>query len=118
MLLLTLYNCSVAVTRAKALLIVVGDPAVLGLDPLWRSFLNYVHKNDGWKGMDIPWDPDTPVREDVKYDAEIRDLAMTDMNAFTMRMEDMALSNVVEEDSDGDGDDDGGNVDRPWQDLE
>ena len=44
-------------TRAQALLIVIGDPDVLGLDPLWRAFLNYIHSNGTWKGLAIPWDP-------------------------------------------------------------
>lgn len=52
---------NVAMTRAQALLIVIGDPDVLGLDPLWRCFLNYVHKSGGWKGRRIGWDPDAPV---------------------------------------------------------
>jgi hypothetical protein len=47
------------VTRAKALLVVVGNPAVLGLDPLWRRFLNFVYKGGGWTGSSGPtWDPD------------------------------------------------------------
>ncbi|EGO29184.1 hypothetical protein SERLADRAFT_456584, partial [Serpula lacrymans var. lacrymans S7.9] len=54
---------NVAVTRAQALLIVIGDPSVLSLDPLWRSFLNYVHNNGGWKGPSITWDPLAPVEE-------------------------------------------------------
>lgn len=52
---------NVAVTRAKALLIVVGDPNILSFDPLWRSFLNYVHTNGGWVG-DVPeWDTNAEV---------------------------------------------------------
>ncbi|KIO21468.1 hypothetical protein M407DRAFT_44382, partial [Tulasnella calospora MUT 4182] len=43
---------NVALTRAKALLVVVGNPLILGLDPLWRKFLNYVHRNGGWKGLE------------------------------------------------------------------
>lgn len=44
-------------TRAQALLIVIGDPNVLSLDPLWRSFLNYVYNNGGWTGHLKPsWD--------------------------------------------------------------
>ncbi|KAF8869388.1 P-loop containing nucleoside triphosphate hydrolase protein [Infundibulicybe gibba] len=82
---------AVAVTRAQALLIVVGDPQVLGLDPLWRSFLNYIHKNGGWKGPDIPWDPLEPV-DGTGYDSRVREAAAAE--------------------------DEDANVDRPWRDVE
>lgn len=67
---------TVAVTRAQALLIVVGNPIVLSLDPLWRAFLNYVHCGGGWRGKAIPWDPAGPVNpvggERHGYDTEMR----------------------------------------------
>jgi len=44
---------NVAVTRAKALLIVIGDPVVLSLDSLWRQFMEYVRDNGGWKGTEM-----------------------------------------------------------------
>lgn len=43
---------SVAITRARALLIVVGDPSVLCLDNVWKEFLAYVKQNGGWRGKD------------------------------------------------------------------
>ncbi|KAK7046911.1 Rna helicase [Favolaschia claudopus] len=104
---------NVAVTRAQALLIVVGDPDVLGLDPLWRSFLNYVYLNGGWTGGDISWDPDVPVAEEGGYDDVVRSLAERDMNAFTRRMEALTMEGVETADADDDT-----NVDRPWQDVE
>lgn len=67
---------NVAVTRAQAGLIIIGDPDILALEPLWRSkscsssfdrrlvleltiapyvdFLIYVHRNGGWAGQE--WD--------------------------------------------------------------
>jgi helicase MOV-10 len=55
----------VAVTRAQALLIIVGDPQVLSLDPFWRAFLNYVYLNGGWTGLpDIAWDPEAEAEVD------------------------------------------------------
>ncbi|EIN09073.1 P-loop containing nucleoside triphosphate hydrolase protein [Punctularia strigosozonata HHB-11173 SS5] len=72
---------NVAVTRAKALLIVVGNPNVLSLDPLWRGFLNYVHQNGGWTGQSsIGWDPTEPVK-DGGYDADVRAQALEELNA-------------------------------------
>ena len=46
-----------AITRAQALLIVVGDPEVLGKDELWRTFLNYVFRRRGSTGRAFSWDP-------------------------------------------------------------
>lgn len=104
---------NVAVTRAQALLIVVGDPHVLSLDPLWRSFLNYVYLNDGWTGPDIAWDPTIPVNEAGGYDRAIRAAAQLDMNDLTRRMEEATLDTLDEVEEDPDA-----NVDRPWRDVE
>ncbi|KAJ7154602.1 P-loop containing nucleoside triphosphate hydrolase protein [Mycena filopes] len=107
---------NVAVTRAQALLIVVGDPDVLALDPLWRAFLNYIHLNGGWTGREISWDPRAAVDEAGGYDRVVRDAAQVDMNAFTRRMEEMTIA-AAGEDGEREGDDDA-NVDRPWRDVE
>jgi helicase MOV-10 len=104
----------VAVTRAQALLIVIGDPSVLSLDPLWRSFLNYIYINGGWTGPSITWDPHTPVEEAGGYDRRVRETAQGDMNEFTRRMEELTLAGV---DSTAEDDEDV-NVDRPWRDVE
>ncbi|GAA5930731.1 hypothetical protein JCM10213_000795 [Rhodosporidiobolus nylandii] len=53
---------NVSLTRAQSGLIVVGDPDLLVLDPLWRRFLLYVYDNGGWAGQD--WDADA-YREEV-----------------------------------------------------
>jgi helicase MOV-10 len=95
----------VAVTRAQALLIIVGDPQVLSLDPLWRSFLNYIYRNGGWVGPNITWDPTVEVDEAGQYDKQVRDNARIDMNEFTRRMEAFTMDGVDELDA---------NVDRPW----
>jgi len=42
---------NVAITRAQALLIVIGDPTVLALDPLWQKFMKYVSDSGGWYGI-------------------------------------------------------------------
>jgi hypothetical protein len=51
----------VAITRAEALLIVVGDPEVLGKDKLWRTFLNYIKLSKGWTGKGHSWDAEEVV---------------------------------------------------------
>ena len=88
--------CLVAVTRAQAMLIIVSDPQVLSLDPLWRSFLNYIYLNGGWTGPDITWDPKVEVDEAGGYDKQASDTAQFDMNEFTRRMEDVTLDEVDE----------------------
>lgn len=98
-------------TRAKALLIIVGNPHVLGLDPLWRAFLNYIHHGGGWVGLDIPWDPSEALSDDVSgddYAARVRRAAEVDMNELTRRM-----AGEVGGEVEGDV-----NVDRPWRDAE
>jgi helicase MOV-10 len=46
---------NVAITRAKSLLIVVGNPVVLATDKKnWLPFLRYCRENGGWNGDD--WD--------------------------------------------------------------
>jgi helicase MOV-10 len=82
--------CTVAVTRAKALLIIVGDPMVLGLDPLWRAYLNSVHAGGGWRGRQIPWDPLEPVDSDGGYDEDLRVRALGDADALARRLVDEA----------------------------
>jgi helicase MOV-10 len=37
------------------MLIMVGDPEVLKLDPLWRSFLNYIRLRGGSAGKEPSW---------------------------------------------------------------
>lgn len=108
----------VAVTRAQSLLIIVGDPSVLSLDPLWRSFLNFIYLNGGWRGDPPSWDASAEVRDSGGYDEEARDAGFTDMNELARKIETMTISQVIQEDDeeeDGTGDD---NVDRPWRELE
>ncbi|KAK0204297.1 P-loop containing nucleoside triphosphate hydrolase protein [Desarmillaria ectypa] len=88
---------NVAVTRAKALLVIIGDPTVLSLDPLWRSFLNYVYKHGGWRGLPISWDADADVDETGGYDRTIREAAQAEMDEFRRQMETMTLTGVQDE---------------------
>jgi hypothetical protein len=52
----------VAITRAQALLIVLGDPEVLGKGELWRTFLNYACMRGGGTGKKPTWKSKEDVR--------------------------------------------------------
>uniref|UniRef100_UPI00398F43D6 RNA helicase Mov10l1 isoform X2 n=1 Tax=Pristiophorus japonicus TaxID=55135 RepID=UPI00398F43D6 len=45
---------NVAITRAKALLIVVGNPHILLKDPCWGALLEYCVVNDAYVGCNLP----------------------------------------------------------------
>ncbi|XP_044207560.1 putative helicase mov-10-B.1 isoform X1 [Thunnus albacares] len=44
---------NVAITRARAMLIVVGDPRVLKADQLWNKFIHYCAKEGGYRGITV-----------------------------------------------------------------
>lgn len=97
--------CIVAVTRAKALLIVVGDPATLSLDPLWRRFLTLIHRNGGWTGDEIPWNTDTEDElEDDQVEEATRIGVLENMQRLAERVEALTLDAVFVEPDDGDDD--------------
>lgn len=43
-----------AITRAKALVIVIGNPEVLVQDPHWGSLLRYCVEHQGYVGVPLP----------------------------------------------------------------
>jgi helicase MOV-10 len=104
-------------TRARALLIVVGDPTVLSLDPLWRSWLNFVYLRGGWTGATPgpTWDARAEVREGGAYDRELQELGLQEMRELTTRIR---ASNTVGTNTtiDGLGDLDGDDAAvRSWE---
>ncbi|KAH8102228.1 P-loop containing nucleoside triphosphate hydrolase protein [Cristinia sonorae] len=106
---------NVAVTRAQALLIIVGDPNVLSLDPLWREFLNFIWRRGGWKGDEPTWDTDAGVRVGGGYDKEVVEEAVENMDTFARRIAGLTLADIMptlhEDEVDG-------NEDRPWREME
>uniref|UniRef100_A0AAQ5Y449 RNA helicase n=1 Tax=Amphiprion ocellaris TaxID=80972 RepID=A0AAQ5Y449_AMPOC len=44
---------NVAVTRARSLLIIVGNPVILNKDPTWEKFINYCVKENAYTGFDF-----------------------------------------------------------------
>jgi len=60
---------NVAITRAKALLIVIGSPSVLALDKEnWLPFMTYCHEFGAWTGED--WDPSSANEDDNNETSE------------------------------------------------
>ncbi|KAJ7841089.1 P-loop containing nucleoside triphosphate hydrolase protein [Mycena olivaceomarginata] len=78
---------NVAITRAQALLIVIGNPDILALDPLWRAFLNYVHSRGGWRGTSIGWNLD-----DAGYEGEMKRKAEGDAEETMERLKSLIAS--------------------------
>ncbi|KAK0092944.1 hypothetical protein PV326_000266 [Microctonus aethiopoides] len=44
---------NVAITRARSLIIILGDPNLLSQDPYWRNVLNYCIKNESYTGCNF-----------------------------------------------------------------
>ncbi|KAF8632154.1 hypothetical protein AX17_004896 [Amanita inopinata Kibby_2008] len=100
---------NVAMTRAQALLIVVGNPVVLSLDPLWRSFLNYVHTEGGWRGTSISWNSQDPVNL-PSYDAQYRGRAEIELEDTLTRLKALVAQDLGQYDLDIDSEDDSNGV--------
>lgn len=72
-----------AITRAQALLIVIGDPEVLAKYEHWRTFLKYVKSRKGWTGKMHDWESEEdepppgykiiPRKGDIVYGDEFID---------------------------------------------
>jgi helicase MOV-10 len=90
----------VAITRSQALLIIVGNPRTLSIDPMWRYFLNYVYNNGGWRGPVPDWNTNAEVDLSGGYDKAMHQQAQLDMNEFTRRMESLTMGGI---DDDGAG---------------
>ncbi|XP_072237821.1 putative helicase mov-10-B.1 [Leuresthes tenuis] len=47
---------NVALTRAKSLLIVIGNPVILKTDPIWEKFISYCEEMKGYAGLDLKYE--------------------------------------------------------------
>lgn len=107
----------VAMTRAQALLIVIGDPVVLSLDPLWRSFLTYIFNNGGWTGPRPDWDTDAGEIDSAELLQARRERLTAEEEELLKRVtETIDKRNRVEDLDDlGDGYE---VVERPWREAD
>ena len=83
---LTVTSIAVAMTRAQALLIVIGDAAILSVDPLWRAFMNYVYLRHGWRGDTPTWDVHAPVDTNANYLEELREAIVAETSALVAQV--------------------------------
>ncbi|KAF8206083.1 P-loop containing nucleoside triphosphate hydrolase protein [Mycena galopus ATCC 62051] len=83
---------NVAITRAQALLIVIGNPDILALDPLWREFLNYVHSRGGWRGKALAWNEDDAIVPGPGgYEAEMKMKAEGEAEEMMARLKSLII---------------------------
>jgi helicase MOV-10 len=108
---------NVAITRAQALLIIVGDPVVLSLDPMWREFLDYIHASGGWRGNAKDWESgDWAAKGPRNIVRERRNDARDAMDEFAQRIQDFVIDNLPgEDDASSDGE---AAQDKPWREDE
>ena len=106
-------------TRAQALLIVVGDPIILSLDPLWRNFLNYIHSCGGWRGLPKDWSDDDDDDDDSPRDflQERRNEVRGAIDDLAVRLESMVIEQLPEG-TDEEGNADEAAQDKPWRENE
>jgi helicase MOV-10 len=107
----------VAMTRAQALLIVIGNPLVLSLDSLWRSFLNYVYNHGGWNGLPTPdWDTSEEIDGPALLQARAAQATAEEQELLQRITETVESANAHEDLDDlGDGYQ---QVERPWREGE
>uniref|UniRef100_W5LB03 RNA helicase n=1 Tax=Astyanax mexicanus TaxID=7994 RepID=W5LB03_ASTMX len=78
---------NVAMTRAKALLIVVGNPVILNKNPTWQRFIQYCEQEQGYTGFDYR---DAEGEEDV-----VTRLASLKIHTATEEIEESTLQQNV-----------------------
>lgn len=61
---------NVAITRAKALLVVVGNPHALAADPHWRALLRFALQHGTYRGVPFSLDEPHPDAADAAADEE------------------------------------------------
>ncbi|KIP01837.1 hypothetical protein PHLGIDRAFT_112706 [Phlebiopsis gigantea 11061_1 CR5-6] len=106
---------NVAITRAQSLLIVVGNPQTLALDPMWRGWLNFVREKGGCCGRELDWDAAEAITAAGGYDVERRVRAEADAQEMIERIRAQYLPNLAPFVEDGGESEEGSDADpREW----
>merc|ERR1719186_713093 len=71
---------NVSITRAKALLIVVGNPHILSLDHNWKALINYAVEEGGYVGCPYAEENDDAMNDMAVRLAEILDVQEDSLN--------------------------------------
>ena len=71
---------NVSITRAKALLIVVGNPHILSQDSNWKALINYAVEEGGYVGCPYAEENDDAINDMAVRLAEILDVQEDDLN--------------------------------------
>lgn len=87
---------NVAITRAKSLLIVIGNPSVLEQDEDWNSFISYVYNGGGYTGCRFK--PGKKQNDDFDNEIEkaTRGIVKTAFNSTTENAEEVSHTTAVE----------------------
>lgn len=96
---------NVALTRAQALLVVVGNPVVLMQDGNWRSLLMFCRDNNSYTGVDLP-EPEEIEQNIANIQNLVEDLHILDEQSTN------------DEEDDNDNDDVSNSSDDSWQELQ
>jgi helicase MOV-10 len=105
-------------TRAQALLIVIGDPNVLSLDPLWRGFLDYIFNNGGWTGRPRPdWNTHDPNLDSAELLQARRAVVTAEQEELIMKVTETIDRHAKMDDIEDLGDGYAA-AERPWRETE
>ena len=76
---------NVSITRAKALLIVVGNPHILSLDHNWKALINYAVEEGGYVGCPYAEENDDAINAMAVRLAEILDVQEDNLNGVSQK---------------------------------
>ncbi|GAV64228.1 AAA_11 domain-containing protein/AAA_12 domain-containing protein [Cephalotus follicularis] len=75
---------NVAITRARSLLIIVGNPHIVSKDPYWEKLLWYCSENNSYQGCPLP-DRQEYANEDTSLSRDADDCLPKDSDDFLPR---------------------------------
>lgn len=104
---------NVAISRAKMLLVVVGDPNALWEDVYWRKLLQYAVDNGAYRGCPQPLVPGGLPDEDLDWQRRFNQLARSTLGAGKLGKG--AFSSWFKGDNDVWGGDYAETDDQPWR---